>query len=77
MTIEHAGRRQIREGGRLPPWRGEGHGIAFLQNNPMQSRSGGIARNPIVNGGGLFVLAGGAVSTLLAGSRAPAISSAP
>jgi hypothetical protein len=25
----------------------------------MQSRSGGIARNTIVNGGGLFVLAGG------------------
>jgi hypothetical protein len=40
----------------------------------MQSRSGGIARNTrntIVNGGGLFVLAGGAVLTLLAGSRAP------
>jgi hypothetical protein len=28
----------------------------------MQSRSGGVARNTIVNGGGLFVLAGGAVS---------------
>jgi hypothetical protein len=37
----------------------------------MQSRAGGIARNTIVNGGGLFVLASGAVSTLLAGGGAP------
>jgi hypothetical protein len=44
-----------------------GQTLAFVYSRDTE----GEARQAKVNGGGLFVLAGGAVSTLLAGSRAP------